>query len=92
MAETIINQNLPPEYIQKGYTDLIKNVSDYVGGAQPLPDFELAGLSPAQQQAYKMAYVNMGYSSIRSIGLNMIVERIQILVVVILYMRLERLI
>ena len=62
MAETQIVQNLPPEYIQKGYTDLIKNVSDYVGGAQPLPDFELAGLSPAQQQAVKMAYANMGYS------------------------------
>jgi hypothetical protein len=62
MAETQIVQNLPPEYIQKGYTDLIKNVSDYVGGAQPLPDFDLAGLSPAQQQAVKMAYANMGYS------------------------------
>ena len=68
MAETQIIQNLPPEYIQKGYTDLIKNVSDYVGGAQPLPDFELAGLSPAQQQAYKMAYANMGYSYDPSTG------------------------
>ena len=62
MAETQIVQNLPPEYIQKGYTDLIKNVSDYVGGAQPLPDFDLAGMSPAQQQAFKMAYGNLGYS------------------------------
>lgn len=62
MAETIINQNLPPEYIQKAYTDLLKNVGDYVGGAQPLPDFELAGMSPAQQQAIQMAYANMGYS------------------------------
>ena len=68
MAETQITQNLPPEYIQKHYTDLLKNVSDYVGGAQPLPDFDLAGLSPAQQQAYTMAYANMGYSYDPSTG------------------------
>jgi hypothetical protein len=72
MAETIINQNLPPEYIQKAYTDLLKNVGDYVGGAQPLPDFELAGMSPAQQQAIDTAYetggVMEGYNKVSALG------------------------
>ena len=62
MAETQITQALPPEYIQQGYTNLIKNVQDYVGGAQPLPNFQLAGFSPAQQQAMNMAYASQGYS------------------------------
>jgi hypothetical protein len=61
MAETQIIQNLPPEYIQQGYQNLLTNVQDYVGGAQPLPDFQLAGMSPAQQQAIKMAYAQQGY-------------------------------
>ena len=49
MAESQVIQNLPPEYIQEAYTNLIKNVGDYVGGAPALPDFQLAGFSPAQQ-------------------------------------------
>ena len=61
MAEQSVIQNLPPEYIQKAYTDLLKNVADYVGGAQPLPDFQLAGLSPAQKQARIMQFANLGF-------------------------------
>jgi len=62
MAESQVIQNLPPEYIQQGYTNLIKNVGDYVGSAPALPDFQLAGFSPAQQQAMQMAYGMQGYS------------------------------
>ena len=62
MAESQVIQNLPPEYIQKAYTELIKNVGDYAGSAPALPDFQLAGFSPAQQQAMKMAYGMQGYS------------------------------
>ena len=62
MAESQVIQNLPPEYIQKAYTELIKNVGDYAGSAPALPDFQLAGFSPAQQQAMQMAYGMQGYS------------------------------
>ena len=62
MAESQVIQNLPPEYIQQGYTNLIKNVADYVGSAPALPDFQLAGFSPAQQQAMNMAFAQQGYT------------------------------
>ena len=62
MAESQVIQNLPPEYIQKAYTDLIKNVGDYAGSAPALPDFQLAGFSPAQQLAMQQAYAMQGYS------------------------------
>ena len=62
MAESQVIQNLPPEYIQKAYTDLIKNVGDYAGSAPALPDFQLAGFSPAQQLAMQQAYGMQGYS------------------------------
>jgi len=62
MAESQVIQNLPPEYIQQGYTNLIKNVGDYVGSAPALPDFQLAGFSPAQQLAMQQAYGMQGYS------------------------------
>jgi hypothetical protein len=62
MAESQVIQNLPPEYIQEAYTNLIKNVGDYVGGAPALPDFQLAGFSPAQQLAMQQAYGMQGYS------------------------------
>jgi hypothetical protein len=61
MAESQVIQNLPPEYIQQGYTNLIKNVSDYVGSAPALPQFQLAGFSPAQQQAMNMAFAQQGF-------------------------------
>ena len=62
MAESQVIQNLPPEYIQEAYTNLIKNVGDYVGSAPALPDFQLAGFSPAQQLAMQQAYGMQGYS------------------------------
>ena len=62
MAESQVIQNLPPEYIQKAYTELIKNVGDYAGSAPALPDFQLAGFSPAQQLAMQQAYGMQGYS------------------------------
>tara|TARA_R100000963_G_scaffold24883_1_gene17024 strand:+ start:1628 stop:2572 length:945 start_codon:yes stop_codon:yes gene_type:complete len=68
MAETQVTQNLPPEYIQQGYTNLIQNASDYVGSAGPLPNFQLAGFSPAQQQAMQQAYSMQGYSYDPSTG------------------------
>ena len=40
MAESQVIQNLPPEYIQEAYTNLIKNVGDYVGSAPAIQEYQ----------------------------------------------------
>ena len=58
-AEQIV-RNLPPAYLEEYYKDMARTLSAQMDRDYNLPAFEVAGLTPAQQQAVSMGLGGVG--------------------------------